>query len=55
MDNNEDRKTSCPTVSCSGENSESFCYDISLLNSSGDGENQVWVYVSVAEFTGLVD
>ena len=26
-----------------------------LLNSSGDGEHQVWGYASVAEFTGLVD
>ena len=51
MDNNEDRKTNCPTINCSGENSENFCYD----SSCGDGENKVWEYVSVVEFTGLAD
>lgn len=48
---NEDRKTSCPAVSCSAEKSENFCYD----SSCGDREKQVLGYVSVAKFTGLAD
>ena len=48
-------KTSCPTVSCSGENSENFCYDSGSAPQQWRWRKSVWGYVSVAEFTGLVD